>query len=139
MTEAELFKALGVESRLKIIDLLKENGPLGVNELAEALGVTPSAVSQHLKILRFAGLVHCQRRGYSLPYDVDPEALAECKEVLSDVCTCGCRGSGLVKKRRSRKKEGDIAQLREYEKRLKDELKEVQARIQDMKTPGRRR
>jgi DNA-binding transcriptional ArsR family regulator len=139
MTEAELFKALGVDSRLKIINLLKEKGPLGVNELAEALGVTPSAVSQHLKVLRFAGLVHCQRKGYCLPYDVDAEALEECKQVLSDVCTCGCRGSGRGKKRGLRKKEEDVAQLREYERHLKDELEKVQARIEAIKTTARRR
>jgi len=136
MTEADLFKALGVESRLKIINLLKEKGPLGVNELAEALGVTPSAVSQHLKLLRFAGLVHCRRKGYCLPYDVDPAALEECKELLSDVCTCRCKDLGPGKKRTSPKKEEDLSQLKEYEKHLRDELRKVQARMEDMKTTG---
>jgi DNA-binding transcriptional ArsR family regulator len=53
--QAELFKVLGVESRIKILELLKHKGPLGANELSEKLGITPSAVSQHLKSLTHAG------------------------------------------------------------------------------------
>jgi DNA-binding transcriptional ArsR family regulator len=50
---------------------------MGANELAEALAITPSAVSQHLKILRFAGLVRSERKGYWLPYEVDQSALVQ--------------------------------------------------------------
>ena len=39
ISQAELFKILGVETRLQIIELLKEKGPQGVNELSEALGI----------------------------------------------------------------------------------------------------
>src|SRR4030067_3753337 len=88
--EAELFKVLGVESRIRIIYLLKQRGPLGVNEMAEVLGITPSAVSQHLKILRHAGLVRNQRKGFWIPYEVDQAALEQCGEVISNVCRCGC-------------------------------------------------
>jgi DNA-binding transcriptional ArsR family regulator len=91
--EAELFKVLGVESRIRIIDLLKQRGPLYVNELAQILGITPSAVSQHLKILRHAGLVRSQRKGYWIPYEVDQAALEQCGQVISNVCRCGCEGS----------------------------------------------
>ncbi|NIA15253.1 MAG: metalloregulator ArsR/SmtB family transcription factor, partial [Nitrospiraceae bacterium] len=69
--QAEFFKVLSVESRIKIIALLKRKGPLGVNELSESLGITPSAVSQHLKVLRYAGLVRSERKGYWLPYEID--------------------------------------------------------------------
>ena len=76
--QAELFKVLSVESRIRIIELLKQRGPLGVGELAELLKITPSAVSQHLKVLRYAGLVRSERKGYWLPYEVDPVALDQC-------------------------------------------------------------
>ncbi|NIN01029.1 MAG: metalloregulator ArsR/SmtB family transcription factor, partial [candidate division Zixibacteria bacterium] len=52
-----------VASRIRIIDLLKQKGPLGVNKMSELLGITPSAVSQHLKILKHAGLVRNERKG----------------------------------------------------------------------------
>ena len=49
---AEIFKVLSVETRVKIIELLKDKGPLGVKDLSSNLGVTPPAISQHLKILK---------------------------------------------------------------------------------------
>ena len=92
--QAELFKVLGVESRIRIIELLKQKGPLGANEMSEMLGITPSAVSQHLKILKHAGLVRNERKGYWIPYEIDPVALEKCGEFLSGICTCGCQGTG---------------------------------------------
>ena len=41
----EMFKALAVETRVKIIELLKSEGPLGAKKISELLGVTPAAVS----------------------------------------------------------------------------------------------
>ena len=49
---SEMFKVLAVETRVKIIDLLKTEGPLGAKKISELLGITPAAVSQHLRILR---------------------------------------------------------------------------------------
>jgi DNA-binding transcriptional ArsR family regulator len=133
--QAELFKVLGVESRIRIIDLLKQKGPLGVNELSEALGITPSAVSQHLKVLRYAGLVRSERKGYWLPYEIDQAALDQCRELLAQVCTCGCKGTGRVRDAELAKTEDKLALLKKYERELKKELEEVQARIKQMK-PG---
>lgn len=75
---SEIFKVLGVETRVRIIELLKSKGPLGANNIAETLGITPSAVSQHLKILRQAGLVRSERKGYWIPYSINVEALEDC-------------------------------------------------------------
>lgn len=131
--QAELFKVLSVESRIRIIDLLKQKGPLGVNELSKALGITPSAVSQHLKILRYAGMVRGERKGYYLPYEIDAKALNQCQEFLTEVCTCGCKGtcgSGKV----DLEETGDqLSQLKKYERKLKKELKDVQLRIRKIK------
>ena len=129
--QAELFRVLGVESRIRIIELLKQKGPLGVNEMSEAIGITPSAVSQHLKVLRHAGLVHSQRKGYWIPYDIDPTTLEQCGGLLSEVCSCGCRGAG-----RSYEPDGcaasDLDHLREHERRLQDELDAVRGRIREL-------
>jgi len=133
--QAELFKVLSVESRIKIIDLLKTRGPLGVNELSEELGITPSAVSQHLKTLRYAGLVRSERKGYWLPYEIDRAALGQCGEFLTEVCTCGCKGTGRVRESELGKAEDKLSLLKKYERELKKELKEVQARIKEIK-PG---
>ena len=133
--QAELFKVLSVESRIKIIDLLKTKGPLGVSELSKSLGITPSAVSQHLKALRYAGMVRSERKGYWLPYEINPGALDQCRELLTEVCTCGCKGTGRVREAELEKADDKLSLLKKYERELKKELKEVQAGIKKIK-PG---
>ncbi|MBI5468856.1 MAG: winged helix-turn-helix transcriptional regulator [Deltaproteobacteria bacterium] len=88
---AELFKILSVDRRIEIIELLKKD-PMSVNVMAEALGVTQSAVSQHLRVLKSAGLVSDERRGYWVYYSLNREALERCRQRLNKLCSCGCRG-----------------------------------------------
>jgi DNA-binding transcriptional ArsR family regulator len=134
--EAELFKVLGVESRIRIIDLLKQRGPLGVNEMAQTLGITPSAVSQHLKILRHAGLVRNQRKGFWKPYEVDQTALEQCGEVISNVCRCGCEESCQTGDQSGHEeissKEEELAYLQKLEEELEEELQKVRNRMKKM-------
>jgi DNA-binding transcriptional ArsR family regulator len=131
--QAELFKVLAVDSRIRIIELLKQKGPLGSNEMSEMLGITPSAVSQHLKILKHAGLVRNERKGYWIPYEIDPVALEKCGEFLSSVCTCGCKGTGLFREAELSKATDRVAMLRKYEQELQEELNKVQAEIEELK------
>lgn len=133
--QADLFKVLGVDKRIRIIELLKQKGPLGANEMSEMLGITPSAVSQHLKILKHAGLVRNERKGYWIPYEIDPAALEKCGEFLSSVCTCGCKGTGKFREEELNNTEDEdkVARLRKYEQELQDELNKVQAQIEELK------
>jgi DNA-binding transcriptional ArsR family regulator len=73
--QAAALLALGDPTRLAIVEQLVE-GPLAVVDLAKALPVTRPAVSQHLRILKDAGLVIDERAGNRRIYRVDPEALA---------------------------------------------------------------
>lgn len=127
--EAEQFRVLGVESRIRIIQLLKGKGPFCVNKLSEILGITPSAVSQHLKILKHAGLVRNERRGYWIHYRIDPAALERCRDLLSRVCTCGCTGKGGIGDARVGRAKDKAASLKRYERQLLKELEEVRSRI----------
>ena len=68
-------RILSVETRLRMLALLAERN-LCVGALACQLGVTQGAVSQHLKILRDAGLVTAERDGYFVHYCVDRQAVA---------------------------------------------------------------
>jgi DNA-binding transcriptional ArsR family regulator len=131
--QAELFKVLAVDSRIRIIELLKQKGPLGANEMSEMLGITPSAVSQHLKILKHAGLVRNERKGYWIPYEIDPGALEKCGEFLSSVCTCGCRGTGRYREEELNKAKDKVGLLRKYERKLQEELNKVKAQIEELK------
>ena len=67
--------ALGDETRRAIFELLAE-GPRPVGELARHLPVTRPAVSQHLKVLKEAGLVLDRQEGTRRLYQIDPEGVA---------------------------------------------------------------
>lgn len=131
--QAELFKILSVDTRIKIIGLLKQRGPLGANEMAETLGITPSAVSQHLKILKHAGLVQNERKGYWIPYEINPDTLEKCGELLSSVCTCGCKETEKFREAELDKSKDKIALLRKFERELEEEIKQVRAQIEALK------
>ncbi len=57
-----LFHALGDPTRRAILDHLT-SGPMSVSRLADPLGVTLTAVAQHLQILEEVGLVHTEKLG----------------------------------------------------------------------------
>lgn len=69
---AALLKALVAPLRLALVDLLTD-GPRCVHELVEALDVPQPLVSQHLKVLRSAGLVATTRRGREMVYRLADE------------------------------------------------------------------
>src|SRR3989338_1636915 len=133
LAPSEMFKVLSVETRVRIIDLLKSRGPLGVKNIAELVGITPAAVSQHLKILKQSGLVRSERKGYWIPYSIDEEALENCRQILNAVCTCGCLETGKFKEKEL--KETSLESLMKYKKELQNELKTVRERIKEIATP----
>jgi DNA-binding transcriptional ArsR family regulator len=64
---AELMQALAAPSRVRLLYALRD-GEAGVNELAERAGVTSSAASQQLRILRHLRFVATRREGRSILY-----------------------------------------------------------------------
>ena len=128
----EMFKALAVETRVKIIELLKSEGPLGAKNIAGQIGVTPAAVSQHLKILKQVGLVRSERKGYWIPYSIDEEALENCGQLLSNICTCGCQGTGNF--REMELNGSSLESLKEYEQALENELSATRERVKEIES-----
>jgi ArsR family transcriptional regulator len=126
----EMLKALAVETRVKIIELLKSEGPLGAKKIAELVGITPAAVSQHLKILKQAGFVRSERNGYWIPYSIVENALENCRDVLTEICTCGCKGTG--KFREKELSDSSLGFLKKHERELKSELRNVRKRIKEV-------
>ena len=98
---ADLFKLLSVDKRIEIIELLKKE-PLSVNAIAEALGISQSAVSQHLRVLKGSGLVKNERQGYWIYYSLNKDTLEKCRQRLNRICTCGCLGGQVTLERRQR-------------------------------------
>jgi DNA-binding transcriptional ArsR family regulator len=81
--QAAIFGILADPTRLKLLRLLarqQEPDALCVNALAYQLGVTQSAISQHLRVLKSVGLVKGDRRGYRVHYFVNSEAIARAQE-----------------------------------------------------------
>jgi DNA-binding transcriptional ArsR family regulator len=127
---SEIFKVLSVETRVKTIELLKSQGPMGAKEIAAKLGITTAAVSQHLKILKHAGLVRSERKGYWIPYTIDEKAMENCRQLLNDVCTCGCHGTGNFKA--CAPDRSNIDSLKQYQKELQKELNTVKQRLKEL-------
>jgi DNA-binding transcriptional ArsR family regulator len=89
---AALFGVLSDPTRLKLLKLLyRQNKPdaLCVNALAFRLGVTQSAVSQHLKVLKAASLVQGEKRGFRAHYFVNQEALKKAQKDMSQALEFG--------------------------------------------------
>lgn len=80
--------ALSIEARVKILQMLK-GGRLCVNALTCRLGISQSAVSQHLRILKSAGLVKAEKIGYWVHYSLNTNTLAEYKKMLDKILTSG--------------------------------------------------
>lgn len=125
---SEIFKVLGVETRLKIIELLKNYGSMGAKKIAEECGLSISAISQHLRILKNSGIIESKRHGYHIPYFINEESMEKCRSILDNVCSCKCsphhHKNGLTNK--------SIHELKEIEKKLKNELERVKAMIKEI-------
>jgi DNA-binding transcriptional ArsR family regulator len=72
--ESTVFQALSDPTRLRIFTRLKAGG-LPVGEIARGLPVSRPAVSQHLRVLKEAGLVTDEAEGARRIYHIDPEGL----------------------------------------------------------------
>jgi DNA-binding transcriptional ArsR family regulator len=76
MAYAEAIQALGDPTRRTVFERLRE-GARSVGDLADGLPVSRPAVSQHLRVLKEAGLVRERREGTRNYYSVDGDGLAE--------------------------------------------------------------
>ena len=81
LATAEVLDALGDPTRRAVLDLLRP-GPRSVGDLASDLPVSRPAVSQHLRVLKTAGLVAERRDGARHLYRIDPHGLATLRAYL---------------------------------------------------------
>ena len=82
MAYAQALQALGDPTRRAVLEALRD-GPRAVGDIAARLPVSRPAVSQHLRVLKEAGLVTERQDGTRRLYRVEPEGLAELREYLS--------------------------------------------------------
>jgi len=89
---ARLLRALSNERRLMILCQLGE-GERAVGELLPAAGLSRSALSQHLAVLREEGLVAGRRDGVSILYRIADPAALRVIAVLADICCPPTQGN----------------------------------------------
>jgi ArsR family transcriptional regulator len=87
---SRMFKALGDPVRLRLLALIAAQGPEAcVCDLTDAFEVTGPTISYHLKTLREAGLVDCERRGTWVYYWIRPEVLRGMSDLLGSITPAG--------------------------------------------------
>jgi len=75
--QAELCKTLSNPKRLEILDILKEREEISVNHLAEMLEIPKANTSQHLAVLRQAGVVATRKDGINVYYSLRSAKISE--------------------------------------------------------------
>ncbi len=84
--QEEVFKILANQKRLEIIQLLS-NTSLSVNEMVDMLGLPQANLSQHLSLMRRAGLVKITRVGTKVYYQLTDQSVAELVFRVRDMLT----------------------------------------------------
>lgn len=82
---AKLAKALGHPARVQIVRMLAKQDSCVCGEIAEAFPLAQSTVSQHLKILKEAGLVQGEVDGPRVCYCLSPDALTRLKRLIQSI------------------------------------------------------
>ncbi len=78
----EFCKALADETRLGILELLRERGELCVSDIVEAFDASQPTISHHLRLLRNVGLVNSRKQGKLVYYELNQENVSECCGML---------------------------------------------------------
>ena len=82
-TSAEILRALAHPLRLKILSFIDQNGTINVNKIYNTLKLEQSITSQHLRILRMAGLVGTQRDGKFIHYSIQYPKIANAVQAIN--------------------------------------------------------
>ena len=90
MSAEDVLKALAEPRRQQILRLVRA-APRSVGEIAEGVDVTQQAVSQHLQVLKDAGLVAVRRDGTRRLYVIRPEGLESLDQFLAELWPAGLR------------------------------------------------
>src|SRR5215467_2800978 len=86
-SSAQLFAALGDETRLGLVARLCAKGPLSITELTAGSRVTRQGITKHLRVMERSGLAHCTRRGRETVWEVDQRSVDEAQRYLEQVST----------------------------------------------------
>jgi len=83
-TSSNILRALAHPLRLQILSFIDQNGTINVNKIYNTLKLEQSITSQHLRILRLAGLVETQRDGKFIHYSIEYPKIANAVKAISN-------------------------------------------------------
>ena len=81
---SEILRALAHPLRLKILEFIDRNEIINVNKIYNTLKIEQSITSQHLKILRSAGIVHAKRDGKYIRYNINYELVKRAEVAINN-------------------------------------------------------
>jgi DNA-binding transcriptional ArsR family regulator len=81
-SSAPLFAALGDPTRLRVISLLCDSGPLSITRLTAGSNVTRQAITKHLRVMEEAGLLRNTRVGRHSVWELNQQRLREVRRYL---------------------------------------------------------
>lgn len=90
MSADAAFRALAEPNRRAILRLVRDQ-PRSVNEITQHMGISQQGVSQHLQVLREAGLLAVRQEGTRRLYEVRPEGLDSLEAFLAELWPSGLR------------------------------------------------
>lgn len=79
------FAALAEPNRRRMIEIIAAQGEMAASDISHQFDISPSAVSQHLKVLREAELVKMEKRAQQRIYSINPHGIDEMWEWLSQM------------------------------------------------------
>jgi ArsR family transcriptional regulator len=82
---ARICQVLADAKRLRLIDALRDDAEKSVGELADVIGATYPNVSQHLNVMRDAGLVNSRRNGTSVYYRLAYPQITQACDIVTSV------------------------------------------------------
>jgi len=77
MERDSIFKAIADAQRRKILQLLRKHERLSAGEIADQFAISKPAISEHLKILRQAGLIYAEKSGLFIYYRLNSSIFEE--------------------------------------------------------------
>ena len=79
---SEVLRAIAHPLRMKILEFIDKNNAINVNKIYNTLKLEQSITSQHLRILRLAGIVNTERDGKFIHYSINYEKLGHTVNVV---------------------------------------------------------
>ncbi|MEE9372754.1 MAG: metalloregulator ArsR/SmtB family transcription factor [Saprospiraceae bacterium] len=79
-----LMRALAHPLRLRILEYIDVEGETNVNRIYRSLNIEQSITSQHLRVLRLADVVHCERNGKMVVYKIKYDVVSKAERALNN-------------------------------------------------------